>query len=155
MNSNIKLSAVGTQREIDFDSPGVVTLLVCYAQDTEAGAEPLETAVRERYPDPSKLLIAHLIDLQKLPGLFRKIAETTLDSEYKKAVAALEPGQDADDHVVILADFSGAAVKSLELVDVDKKMAVAVIDKAGLLRGTDQSDDPSAAALLLLDAAFA
>ncbi len=112
MDTNIKLSAIGTGREIEFDSPGLVTLLICYTQETEAGAEPLEMTVREQFPDVSKLLVAHLIDLHKLPGMFRKVAENTLESEYKKAVAALDSGQDPEDHVVILADWDGAAVQA-------------------------------------------
>ncbi len=152
--SNIKLSAVGSGREIDFDSPGLVTLLICYAQQTEAGAEPLELALREHHPDISKLLVAHLIDLHKLPGLFRKAAEVTLDSEYKKAVAALDPGQPAADHVVILADWDGAAVQALGLSGVEKKLGLAVLDRSGTVVGTDQSDDLTAGALRLLSTAF-
>lgn len=154
-DTKIKLTAIGTGREIDFSSPGLLTLLICYAQQTEVGAEPLEMAVREHFPEVSKLLVAHLIDLQKLPSLFRKVAENTLETEFKKAAATLEPGQDANDHVVILADWDGAAVQALRLSNLDKKLSLAVIDAAGRLVGTDQSDDPVAAALRLIGEALA
>ena len=130
-------------------------LLICYAQETEAGAEPLEIAVRQQYPDVSKLLVAHLIDLQKLPGLFRKVAEATLDAEYEKAVSALERGQNPEDHVVILVDWDGGAVQALGLSGVDKKLGLAVIDPSGRLVGIDQSDDPAVSALKLIAEALA
>ena len=40
-------------------------------------------------PDAQDVLIVDVVDLRKLPGMFRKVAEGVLSAEHKKAVEAL------------------------------------------------------------------
>jgi len=139
----ITLTAVGSGRRVALNAPGVLTVLICFTQETQSGIAPVEAAVRERWPSPKDVLVAHVVDLHKVPGLFRKVAEGILAGEHKKAVEGLIPGQDPYDHVVILPDWDGALAPALALDDLSKTLAVVVLDDCGCLLGTDQGPDPA------------
>ncbi len=147
---DLTLTAIGTGKTVTLNAPGVTTVLICFTQETQRGADAVEAAVHEVYPRASRVLVAHVVDLNKVPRIFHKIAETMLDGEFKKAVAALAPGVPPERYVVILPDWDGAAVKGLGLGDVSDKLGVAVISGTGALVGIDQSDDPSAGTMALL-----
>src|SRR5688572_13399686 len=101
---DLTLTAVGSERSLALQAPGVATVLICLAQETQKDAQAIEHAVRAIYPSPRDVLIAHVIDLRKIPGMFRKMAEGIMAGEHQKAVEALSAGEDAHDHVVIMPD---------------------------------------------------
>jgi hypothetical protein len=148
----VQLTAIVSGRTLRLDSPGVVVVLICFAQETQSGIGAVEAAVLRRYPDAAAVLIVHVIDLHKVPGPFRKVAEGILDSEHRKAVAVLRPNQPPDDYVVMVPDWDGGVVKALGLEDVSKAMAVVVIDAAGGIVGSHDGDEPVKATLALLEA---
>jgi hypothetical protein len=144
------LEAVGTRRVIDtagLDRPAV---FVCYAEATQGGANAIEEAVRQQY-SAAQVLVAHVIDLHTVPGMFHAIARNILNSEYEKAVAALPAGEDAAAYVIILPDWDAAFVKSLGLEDVTKHLGVAVLDSDGNLLGLGQDEALSDTTLRLLE----
>src|SRR5262245_29164885 len=116
----ITLTAVGSGREVALNAPCQTTLLICFAQETQAGTEAIEKAARARWPNAKDLLVAYLVDLHKVPGIFRKVAEGILNGEHKKAVAALPPDSDPYDEVVILPDWAGAVAKALTLEELSR-----------------------------------
>lgn len=120
------LTAVGSGRKLAQIEPSRPLLFICFGQETQAGIESVESVAREAYPLASELLIAHVIDLHKIPGLLRKIAEGVLAGEHKKAVEALSAGQAPDDYVVMLPDWDGAAVAALGLDDATKVIGLAL-----------------------------
>ena len=144
------LEAVGSDRIVDVSALDRPAVLICFAEATQHGAEPVEAAVRARYT-AAQVLVGHVIDLHTVPRLFRGVAEGILKSEHAKAVAELPPGETADDYVVILPDWDGASVSALGLADVSKRLGVAVFAKDGRLLGTAQDEDVPAAALRLLE----
>src|SRR5262245_15895900 len=83
------LTAVSSGRVLQLDAPGVTTVLICFAQETQKDIAAPEAAVRERWQAATDVLVANLIDLHKVPGMFRKIAEGVLSNEHRKAVEAL------------------------------------------------------------------
>jgi hypothetical protein len=149
----LKLTAVGSERSFSLQAPGVATVLICLAQETEKDAAPIESAVRALYPDPRDVLIAHVIDLRNVPGLFRKVAEGILSSEHKKAVEALTDGQDPADHVIILPDWQGEVAKSLNLPEPSKIICGAVLSAEGDVMGTYEGTDAKNV-LMLIDYAL-
>ena len=143
------LEAVGTQRPIDVATLDRPAVFICYAEATQDGADAIEAAVRQTYP-ASRVLVAHVIDLHMVPGLFRGVARNILNSEYEKAVAALPAGEKADEYVIILPDWDAAFVTSLGLADVTKQLGVAVFDADSTLSGLSQGEDVAAETLTLL-----
>jgi hypothetical protein len=142
---NLRLTAVGSGREIELGALPTPALLICFGQETQAGIEAIENATRERYPAADQLLVAHVVDLHKVPSLLRKVAEGVLSSEHKKAVANLPPGAVPDDHVIILPDWKGDAVRTLGLEDATRVVGLALIDRTGQVVWRHQGTDPAGA----------
>ncbi len=149
----ITLTAVGSGRRVALNAPGVATVLICFTQETQSGIAPVEAAVRARWPSPTDVLVAHVVDLHKVPGLFRKVAEGILAGEYKKTVEGLTPGQEPYEHVVILPDWEGAVAAALALDDLSKTLAVVILDDRGCLLGTYQGPEPATEAVRLMSRA--
>jgi hypothetical protein len=148
------LTTVGTERTIDVNTLQVPAVLICYAQATQDGATAIELAVREKQPDVSSLLVAHVIDLRSVPRMFRGVAEGVLRGEYRKAVAELAEDEMPYDHVVILPDWDGGFIYATGLEDVSKRLGVAVFAPGGRLVGLEQSDKPVKGTLRLLTEAL-
>jgi hypothetical protein len=146
------LEAVGTERRIDVAALDRPAVFICYGEATQHGAEAIEASIREGHP-ASRVLVAHVIDLHSVPGLFRGVARNILASEYETAVAALPTGETPDDYVVILPDWDAVFVNSVGLDDVTKQLGVAVFASDGNLCGLAQGEDVMRETLRLLAAA--
>jgi len=135
------ITAIKSGRVVDLQNPGVVTLMLCMAQETQDDADEVEMAVRQLWPHASDVSVINVIDLRKVPGIFHKIAEGIMGSEYDKAAKLLEPEQDAPDYVVILPDWHGDVAKTLDLDDVSKVLASVILRPdgriVGIVRGVD------------------
>ena len=143
------LEAVGTGRVIDVASLDRPAVFICYAESTQLGASDIEAAVRQRHP-ASQVLVAHVIDLHAVPRLFHAVARNILNAEYEKALAALPPGEAAEDYAIILPDWDAAFVTALALDDVTKRLGVAVFAADGTLLGLAQGEDVATVTLRLL-----
>jgi hypothetical protein len=141
IDGSLSLTAVGHGRTLDLSAPGVCTVLICLAQETQGDTAGVEAAVRQRWPSATDVLVAYVVDLRKVPSLFRKVAEGMLASEYKKAVEALEPGQDAWEYTMILPDWKAEVATALGLEDPSKRASAAVIASDGRLIGAVQASD--------------
>lgn len=106
------------------------------AQDTEKDAAMVEEAVRGRFPNARDVLIVDVVDLRSVPGMFRKIAESVLATEHKKAVEALADGLDPLDHVVVLPDWQGEVATAFNLPEPSKSVCGAVLSADGDVMGT-------------------
>lgn len=142
-SNDITLTAVGSGRTLSLAAPGIMTVLICFAQETEAGIQPIEDAVRERWPSAADVLVAHAVDLRKVLSMFRRIAEGILAKEYQKAVEALPAGQDPHDYVVILPDWQGTVAPALGLEDPTKQLGWAALSPAGVALATGAGPDIS------------
>jgi hypothetical protein len=151
----LTLTAAGSGREVKLDAIGAPALLICFANETKDGIEAVEATARERYPEASDLLVCHVVNLEKIPGMFHSIARGMMASEYDKAAVTVPAGQRAEDYAVILPDWDGAACRALGLADVTKTLAVVLIDAAGRIVGSYQADDPVAGTGDLLAALMA
>ena len=121
---------------MSLQAPGVITVLICLAQETEKDAATIERAVRERFPSAGDVLIVDVVDLRGVPGLFRKVAEGMLAGEHKKAVEALSDGLDPHNHVIILPDWQGEVAKAFNLPEPSQTVCGAVLSAEGDVMGT-------------------
>jgi hypothetical protein len=152
---NITLKSAGSGRQVTLNKEGLPLVLLCVAQGTAGGVEPIREAVRHRYPDARTVVIASVVDLKGVPRLMRKMAEGVLNNRYKENAARLDEGKDARDYVVILPDWKGEVAPALGIADVGKQLGVAVISSRGEITGVYQGDDPAAAAVEILERAGA
>ena len=148
----ITFTAVGSGREVSLQSPGIPALLLVLAQETQHEADAVEAAVRAKWPDATQVLVAHIVDLRKIPGLFHKVAEGVMSSEYEKAARTLAPGRQPFDYCVILPDWKGEVATSLELPEPSKSLSGVVLRVDGCVQGTFVGSDGEAALRLLTDA---
>ena len=147
--------AAGSGRMVALGGFGVPAVVMCVTQQTGAGAAPLAAAVREKYPDISRVVMVTVVDVSSVPRLFRKVAEGTLGGRYNETAKGLDPGRDPADWVFILPDWEGTAAPGLGLGDPGKAMGVAVLDAAGRVAGTHEGEDGAAEPVLALLAALA
>ncbi len=145
----ITLTTTGTNRALTLNTLGKPAVLIFHGQGTADAALAINTTLRAVHPSADDLLVASVIDLRQFPGMFRGMVESELEKAYHKAAGRLPESAVAEDLVVLLPDWDGAAHDALGLQDTGSQAAVVVTDAAGTILGTDQGDDPGAAALAL------
>ncbi|HML99120.1 MAG TPA: hypothetical protein PKD75_11625 [Tepidiformaceae bacterium] len=139
---DITLKAVVSNRQVNLRKPGAVLVLVMPTQATTEAVSPLRAALRERFPDPAKVVIASVLDLRQVPRLMRKMGESALANRYKEVIAGLEAGQDPAQYVVMCPDWNGEVPGKLGLADLGSELGVAVITADGMVAGTYRGLEP-------------
>jgi hypothetical protein len=128
---NIVYKAIGHGRQLNLGQLGVPAVLVFVARETSEQASPIVSAIRERFPSASQVMICNIADVRGIPRLVRKPVEMLMKSSYKDAVDNLQPGRTPEEYVLILPDWDGDAFTSLEVGDVTKDVALVVLDARG------------------------
>jgi len=132
---DIELKSVVSGRTVKLRKPGAVLVLVMPTQATTEAVNPLRAALRERYPDPAKVVIASVVDMHQVPRLMRKMGESALNKRYEEVVAGLKEGQDPAAYVVMCPDWKGEVPAALGLPDLGTELGVAVIAADGTVAG--------------------
>jgi hypothetical protein len=129
-------------------------MLICLAQETQDKAEALELAVRARWPSAAQILICHVIDLRKVPGIFRGMAENLLVAEYKKELAKLPAYQTStpDDYILMLPDWQGEVADALGIEDPARAIGAVIIGPSGEVIGALSDPSPESVVELALQA---
>lgn len=151
----ITLKAASTGRTVTLNKMGVPLVLIFASQGTTERVDPFRTAVRERFPDPQKVVIASIVDMHAVPRLMRKMAEGALGTRYKEVAGRLGPGKDPKEYVVILPDWKGEVASLLGVGEVEENLGIAVITAGGELSGVYKGDEPLKATTELLERAGA
>ncbi len=100
------LQALGSGRS--FSQAGAAPLLlVFHDQNTVDKVQAMQQAVRTQYSDAGQLQIASVVNMKLVPVFLRSAAEGVMRGSYAKAAAAMPPGLEAADYVVILLDWDG------------------------------------------------
>jgi hypothetical protein len=147
----VTLTAIGSGRKVDLRQTGILTLLVCHGQESADEATQVHTVVREKYPLPSTLMTASLVNLKIVPRLFRGIAETAIRKAYHDAVGRLGEGQKPEEYIVILLDWDASVTNALGLYNTSSTAGVAILDGEGHLLEVFQGADLASTALSLLE----
>lgn len=139
---DVTLKSVVSNRQVKLRKPGAVLVLVMPTQATTEAVNPLRAALRERFPDPAKVVIASVVDLHQVPRLMRKMGESALSKRYDEVAAGLQPGQDPAQYVVMCPDWNGEVPGKLGLGDLGSEVGVAVIAADGTVAGTYRGLEP-------------
>ena len=139
---DVTLKSVVSGRAINLRKAGVPLVLVFATQATTEAAGAFRTTLRERYPDPAKLIIASVVDVHAVPRLVRKVVENALANRYREVAGRLAPGQDARDYIVMLPDWKGEVGPALGLGDLQDNLGVVFIAADGTVVGVHLSADP-------------
>ena len=150
---DITLKSVVSGRAINLRKAGVPLVLIFASQSTTELASSFRTALREKYPDPGKLIIASVVDVHAVPRLMRKLAEGALSTRYKEVAGRLAPGQEPRDYIVMLPDWKGEVAPALGLGELTDHLGVAVIAADGSVTGVHCSADPVPATIELIGSA--
>jgi prolycopene isomerase len=145
--SSHTLTAAVSGREIDFARPGLPTTLVFHDQDSaEAGVRAV-VAIRSEHADAASVTVANVVDLQSVPKMFRRFANTSMRNSYAQAEERLSEGKRPEDYVVILPDWDGSATESFGFSDLGADIGVVVLDAEGEVVGVHQGESATDEAL--------
>jgi len=144
------IKAIGHGRQVDLSAPGPATVLIFVGRETQAEGKPISQAIRDSYPEASRVRVCNVADVRGIPRLVRKPIEMMMKSSYNDAVEGLAPGRAPEDYVLILPDWDGEVYKALGVDDVKTSAAVAVVDSAGALAGVVRGPNAATQALALL-----
>jgi hypothetical protein len=150
---DVTLKSVVSGRALNLRKAGVPLVLVFASQATTEAAGTFRTALRERYPDPAKLIIASVVDMHAVPRLMRKMAESALSPRYREVAGRLAPGQEPRDYIVMLPDWKGEVAPALGLGELQDQLGIAVIGADGSVAGMYSGADPLNAAAELIESA--
>jgi hypothetical protein len=131
---------------------GKRAVLVLHGSKSTDAAKDVSKALRAKYK-PSEVFSASLVDLRSFGGLWKKVAEAQVKSNYEKMatkVKEAQPGEDPADWVVICPDWDGSVGKALGVEDPDSNPTVIVVGADGKVKGTLQGPGLGEKALALL-----
>lgn len=118
---------------------GHQAVLVCHGPKSTDAPKDVARAVRSKSLDPKAPVLASIVDLRPMAGLWRKVAEAQIKSSYAKLAEKVPPGHDPADHILICPDWDAAACLALGATQADQEPLAIVLDEAGtvshVLRG--------------------
>lgn len=134
----IPLTALGSGRSFGHAGSSDALLLVFHDQNTVAAVQQMQERLRSRYADAGQLQIASVVNMQAVPVFLRGAAESVMKGSYAKAAAAMPPGLDAADYVVILLDWDGSVSKHMAHARFHQPRLV-LLDRQGIVSGVQQT----------------
>ncbi|HUR25364.1 MAG TPA: hypothetical protein VM327_05035 [Candidatus Thermoplasmatota archaeon] len=127
-------------------------VLVVHGSKSTDAAKDVSKALRAKHK-PSEVFSASIVDLRAFGGLWKKVAEAQVKSNYEKMagkVKEAQPGEDPADWVVICPDWDGSVGQSLGVEDPDANPTVIVVAADGKVKGVLQGTGLGEKTLALL-----
>lgn len=119
---------------------GRPAVLVVHGSKSTDVAKEVSKALRAKHK-PAEVFSASIVDLRSFGGLWKKVAEAQVKSNYEKMagkVKEAQPGEDPADWVVICPDWDGSVGKTLGVEDPDSEPTVLVVGADGKVKGALQ-----------------
>ena len=145
------LTALGSGRSVSPGSSEHALLLVFHDQNTVEEVQRMQERVRSRYADARQLQIASVVNMKPVPVFLRGTAEAVMKRSYAKAAAAMPPGLDAADYVVILLDWDGSVSDAYGARKIARRPRLVLLDPQGAVSAVHQDAEISAAALAMVE----
>jgi hypothetical protein len=150
---DLKLQAAVSGREVSKATlAGRRAVLVVHGSRSTDAAKEVSKAVRARFK-PAEVALASIVDLRSFGGLWRRVAEAQVKSNYDKLAAKVKEADaaaDPADWVVICPDWDGSASLALGVAKPDDEPAVIVAGPDGKVLGTALGSELGAKAMALL-----
>jgi hypothetical protein len=144
------LQALGSGRTVNHAGPAPL-LLVFHDQNTVDKVQAMQQVLRGQYSDARQLQIASVVNMKPVPVFLRSTAESVMKSSYAKAVAAMPPGLDAADYVVILLDWDGTVSQAYGAHKIQRRPRLVLLDDQGTVHGVHQGEEIQQPALTMVE----
>lgn len=143
------LTALGSGRTVSHIGPAPL-LLVFHDQNTVDKVQAMQEILRGQYGDARQLQIASVVNMKPVPVFLRGAAEAVMNGSYTKAAAAMPPGLDAADYVIILLDWDGSVSTAYGAHKIERRPRLVLIDDRGTVRGIHQGEKIQQPALAMV-----
>lgn len=148
---NFEITAIYTKHKFVLrECLGTPVLLVFLTESTQKQVREISDAVRDKYPELSQVIVANIVDLRFVPSLTRRMAEGIMNNAVKNAIKEIPKRYDPAEYLLLLPDWSARVSKGYQVEDVDKNVALIMIDADGIIQGSYQGDHPAEGALELI-----
>jgi len=119
-------------------------VLVFHGPKTTDAPKQVGKAVRADYPDAGDVLVANIVDLRSMDGMWRRVAEAGIKANYDRMAGRIQGGDPAD-YIVICPDWDGRVCQAFGVQDPNERPGAAVLDGdgnvVGVTTGTGLAED--------------
>ncbi len=135
-----KTEAAVSGRTIDVESlAGRRAVLVLHGPRTSEAPKLVGKAVRAKHTSADDVVVANVVNLKSMAGLWKKVADAQIKATYEKMASKL--GDNAADYVMICPDYENAVAAAFGFDDTNQAAAVVVLEDDGTVLGaTDDGD---------------
>ncbi len=114
-------------------------VLVLHGPRTTDAPKVVGKAVRAQHPEADAVVVANIINLKSMAGLWKKVADAQIKATYEKLAGKI--GDGAEEYVILCSDYENAIAPLFGFEDTNQAAAVVVLGPDGEILGqTDQGD---------------
>lgn len=114
------------------------TVLVFHGPRSTDAPKQVGKAVRAAHPRADDVLVANVVDLRTMGGLWKRVAEAQMKSTYERMAARVDG--DPADYIVLCPDWDGEVAPLFGVGEPDRHPGVAVLDADGTVVGVATED---------------
>lgn len=133
-------AAVSGRRVTPEDLAGRRAVLVLHGPRTAEAPKLVGKAVRAAFPSADDVMVANVVNLQSMAGLWKKVADAQIKATYEKMSTRITAGDPAD-YVLICPDYDNHVASTFGLDDTNQEASVVVLDDDGSVLGLAQGAD--------------
>ncbi len=123
-------------------------VVVLHGPRTAEAPKLVGKAVRAKHASADDVVVANVVNLKSMAGLWKKVADAQIKATYEKMASKL--GDNAEDYVLICPDYENAVASAFGFDDTNQKAAVVVLDDDGTVLGATDDGDLAEQALAWL-----
>ena len=126
------LEAVGNGRAFNLSAyQGRNVLLIFVSGFAARSSRDIVIDVRRHFPEFARLPLAIIVNLAAVPKLLHGAVKGFMESAYRDAVREIPPGFAADEHLIILPDWSGKITSAYFFNDLGNEIHLVCISPEG------------------------
>lgn len=147
------ISAAVSNRDVSPASlKGKRAVLVLHGVKTSEAPKEVGKAVRAKFPSATDVVVANVVNLKSMGGLWKRVAEAQVKATYEKMAGKLKDSgtPNPEEFVVICPDWENAIGPLFGAADTDATAAVVVLGADGKVKGAAEGSGLGEKALALL-----
>ncbi len=138
-------AAVSGKRIAPDTLAGKKAVLILHGARTSEAPKVVGKAVRAAHPKAEDVVVANIVNLKSMAGLWKKVADAQVKATYDKLAGKI--GDGADEYVIICTDYENAVAPMFGFEDTNSKAAVVVLGPDGAILGLSDEGDLAKQAL--------